>query len=203
MSKFKASDLHQSWANTGQLENFRKIFDLPLNKMFRISDQNKKFRWSIWTKYAGMLEVYIHFLFSTREGKHMHMWERESVRERIARDSFPSVISNLLKIEMTVNSVFAELVLFSREKKGKKKSALAKNIHSYSELELSTSVVSFSKRHFASHLMGLLPNMSIMKLDTTEHWFQAVRSCELMDEPLVPKALKYSATLLPWHRYAI
>lgn len=98
------------------------------------------------------------------------MRERESVRERIARDSFPSVISNLLKIEMTVNSVFAELVLFSREKKKeKKKSALAKNIHSYSELELSTSVVSFSKRHFASHLMGLLPNMSIMKLDTTEH----------------------------------
>lgn len=58
----------------------------------------------------------------------------------IARNFFPFLISNLLKIGTTANSFLLNLS-FSVGKKN----ALAKNIHSYSEFELSTSSIFFKK----------------------------------------------------------
>lgn len=84
----------------------------------------------------------------------------------IAMIFFPFLISNLLKIETTANSFLLNL---SFSVGGEGGEALAKNIHSYSEFKLSTRVVSFSKRHFASRFTGLLSDMSVMKLDTTDH----------------------------------
>lgn len=64
-----------------------------------------------------------------REGGSTHKRGRE---RDDCKDIFPFLISNLLKIETTANSFLLNL-FFSEEKKN----ALAKNIHSYSESELS------------------------------------------------------------------
>lgn len=58
---------------------------------------------------------------------------REEGKERDdCKDFFPFLISNLLKNRNNWNFIFAKFVLFCR-----KKNALAKNIHSYSESGLS------------------------------------------------------------------
>ena len=118
--------------------------------MFRTFDQNKKFRQNQFVQNACMLYVCeseaVHA--RTHERAWEHPWEREGVHTREGggeRDDCNDFFSfsNKLSDEKRNHCkfIFAEFVLFSKGKKN----ALAKNIHSYREFELSTSGIFFKK----------------------------------------------------------